>query len=229
MLQPNGSLPDVPRAPSPWHLTGSAWLVAVRLPADSPALAAFMPADVAARRRGALSLLMFVDYTQSPCGPYRELMFIPGNYPFADGRRHYSISRILVSTWDSVVNGRINWGIPKDRADFDVSREDDGTEHIRVHSDGRELAELRLRAWPVTLPVHGGLLPKALRLLGQRFEGKTFLYAPTMRGWASPGKLVDWRFNADLFPDVAGGRVLGAFRIKSFNLAFPRANVLPTT
>ena len=121
MLQASASLPEVARKPAPWDLTGSGWMVALKAPPGSPSRDAFLPGSLAGQGRGAISYLMYVDYAESACGPYRELLFIPGAFPFADGGRHLTISRILVSTWYSVVNGRLNWGIPKDRADFEVA------------------------------------------------------------------------------------------------------------
>lgn len=231
MLQPDSTLPAVPMKPAPWDLEGQAWIVVLKLPADDPARSAFLPDRGIDTPAGRWSMLMFVDYAHSDCGPYHELLFVPGAQRFADGKRHLTISRILVSTWDSVVNGRVNWGIPKDRADFAVRYRVDGTreDHIRVTSDGELLAELRLRDFPLSLPVHGGLLPVAQRTLAQRLGGRTFLYAPSSRGWIRPGRLVDWRFNPALFPDLSGARVVAAVKVPSFRMGFPVANVLPVS
>jgi hypothetical protein len=169
---------------------------------------------------------MYVDYAESGCGPYRELLFIPGAFPCDDGRRHLSISRILVSTWDSVVNGRNNWGIPKDRADFEV-RQDGRDEVVRVTSDGRELCELRLATlrFAPPLPVHSGIVPAALRTMAQRFRGNSYYYAPEARGRVRPGRLVSWRFDSALFPDLSGAAVAAALRVESFRMTFPVARV----
>jgi hypothetical protein len=196
MLQPDARLPDVPLSPAPWDLSGSGWIIALRLPPDSPARDAFLPAGLAGRGRGLASFLMFVDYAESGCGPYRELLFIPGTFPFEDGRRHLSIGRILVSTWDSVVNGRNNWGIPKDRADFEVEQggSDGREERVQVTTDGRELCELSfgtLRFAP-PLPVRGALLPVALRTLAQ------FLEARGLLGLARPARGRIERLDLDL-------------------------------
>jgi hypothetical protein len=229
MLQPDHSLPEVPLRPAPWDLHGSGWIVALKLPRDSPALDAFVPPELAGRGRGLASYLMYVDYAQSGCGPYRELLFIPGGFPFDDGRRHLTISRIVVSTWDSVVNGRNNWGIPKDRADFEVEQggADGREERVRVTTDGRELCELRFgtRRFAPPLPVHGALLPESLRTLAQRLRCHTFYYAPEARGRLRPGRLLSWRFDAALFPDLAGAAVIAAFKVESFRMSFPVARV----
>jgi hypothetical protein len=230
MLQPDARLPDVPLSPAPWDLRGSGWIVALRLPPNAPARAAFLPDGLAGRGRGLASFLMFVDYAESGCGPYRELLFIPGTFPFEDGRRHLSIGRILVSTWDSVVNGRNNWGIPKDRADFEVERAvgDGRGERVRLTSDGREMCELQfaLSRFAPSLPVNGGLLPVALRTLAQSFRGRTYYYAPEARGRVRPGRLVGWRFDPTLFPDLSAAAVLGVMKVESFRMRFPVARIV---
>jgi hypothetical protein len=230
MLQPNERLPDVPRHLPPWSLMGSAWIVAMRLGRDSPARGAFLPDRLVGQLRGPVALLMYVDYAESGCGPYRELLFIPGTLPFEDGRRHFTISRIVVSTWDSVVNGRQNWGIPKDRADFEVSSAGpDGRDlHVRVAEDGgRELCSLRLgrRPWAPKLPAPGAMVPEGLRTLAQRFDGRTYYYAPSASGWVRPGRLLDWSFDAGLFPDLHGSSVVAALEVESFRMVFPVARV----
>lgn len=227
MLQPASALPAVPAVPAPWSLTGGGWIIGVRLPDGDPATTAFLPADLAAARRGPLAWLMFVDYAQAPCGPYHELLFIPGSCPFGDGRRHLTISRILVSSWDSVANGRANWGIPKDRADFRVQYGVDGTreDRIEVTSDGQPLARLALSSLPLPLPMPGGLVPASLRTMAQRFDGREYFYAPAANGWVRPGRVLSWQFNEALFPDLARGRVVAAFKVASFRMTFPVARI----
>lgn len=228
MLQPDHTLPEVPLKPAPWSLQGQGWVVALKLPAGAQARDAFLPAELAGQGAG-MSLLMFVDYAQSDCGPYHELLFIPGASPFPDGRRHLTISRILVSTWDSVVNGRRNWGIPKDRADFAVSYGIDGsrTDRIIVRDGDRTMADLTLKSWPVSLPVFAGIVPEAMRTLAQRHGASDYYYAPSSRGWIRPGKIVSWHFDPALFPDLTGARVIAALKIPSFRMTFPVARVTP--
>jgi Acetoacetate decarboxylase (ADC) len=230
MLQPDDVLPEVPLRPAPWDLRGSGWIVALKLPTSAPAHDAFLPPDLVGRGRGLASYLMFVDYAESGCGPYRELLFIPGAFSFDGGRRHLSISRILVSTWDSVVNGRNNWGIPKDRADFEVEQGSaiGGEDHVRVTSDGREVCDLRFaaRRFVPPLPVHGELVPAALRTLAQRFRGRTYYFAPVARGIVRAGRLRSWRFDSKLFPDLERSAVLATLKVESFRMTFPVARVV---
>ena len=86
-------------APPPWDLTGRGYVFLftgapdVRGPTTPPG----------SRFAGGLGAVMLLDYTSSDVGPYRELLFVPGRYSLG-GRRCYSISRIYVSTPESVAN-----------------------------------------------------------------------------------------------------------------------------
>jgi hypothetical protein len=225
MLQPYESLPDATPVPAPWSLRGHAWMVALRLPVGDPARTAFVPPDLRATVRSVVSLLMCVVYDEAPCGPYRELLFIPGTMDFGGGR-HPSISRILVSTWDSVVNGRSNWGIPKDRADFDWARTDGG-DRWRVTSDGRELCSLEFtEPTGVRLPLRSSWVPRKLGTLAQRFDGRTYYYRPEATGKLRLCRVRQWRFDPVLFPDLSRATVLTALRIEGFRMVFPVARIV---
>lgn len=225
MLQPKESLPDVTRVPAPWSLRGHAWMVALRLPTGDPARTAFVPAALRATVKSAFSVLLCVVYDETPCGPYRELLFIPGTMNFGDAR-HPSISRILVSTWDSVVNGRSNWGIPKDRADFDWARHAGG-DHWRVTSDGRELCSLEFtEPTGVRLALRSSWLPRKLGTLAQRLDGRTYYYRPEATGDLRLCRLRQWHFDPELFPDLSRATVLTALRIEDFKMVFPVARIV---
>jgi hypothetical protein len=225
MLQPAADLPDVPRVLPPWALRGHAWIVLLRLPAGAAARHAFVPAELRSSVAAPVSALMCVDYVEAPCGPYRELLFIPGAMRFPDGRSHLSISRILVSTWDSVVNGRANWGIPKDRADFEVDAA--GAPQRFVVRDGNSEV-CRMEFAPPRgprLPLRTAWIPAAFATLAQRLDGRTFYYRPEARGALRLCRLLNWRFDARLFPDLAAGRVLASLRVEDFAMTFPVARV----
>lgn len=222
MLQATASLPDVPRVPAPWTLRGHAWIVALRLPAGDAARTAFVPSALQATVKAAFSVLMCVVYDEAPCGPYRELLFIPGTMKFG-AARHASISRILVSTWDSVVNGRSNWGFPKDRADFDWQR-DEGDDRWRVTSEGREVCALEFAApTGVRLPLRTSWMPRRFGTLAQQLDGRTYCYRPEASGSLRLCRVRQWRFDAALFPDLARSTVLTAARIEGFQMVFPVA------
>ena len=225
-LQSSEQLPETPRARAPWSLRGHGWIVLLRLPRTAPARTAFVPAALQASLRAAISALVCVEYVSAPCGTYRELLLIPGTMRFPDGRRYASISRILVSTWASVANGRTNWGIPKDRADtFEIER-GAASERFRVADGGRELCRLDFEPpRGPRLPLRTAWVPASWGTLAQLHEQRAYYYRPVARGSLRPVRLAQTRYDGTLFPDLSEATVLAAFRVEDFTMEFPVARV----
>jgi hypothetical protein len=224
-LEADAALPDVPLKPAPWRLKGSAYLLLVRSPARLLAEGAFVPEGLAARIRGRMSCLMLVDYHTSPCGPYRELLVVPSLFAFDQGT-YPAITRIFVSSYESVVNGRNNWGIPKDLADFDLSRDNHDSDHCSLSRGGHVFARLSLSARGPSLPVRSGFFPARFRTLIQHFRGQSFRFTFNARGTIRLAKLTRWWFDPAYFPDLAQGRLLLATYLPSFEMEFARASAL---
>lgn len=226
LLTPDCDLPTVPLAPAPWALTGSGYILMVKLPAavlDDPN---HIPPELRGKRRGRYASVMLVDYEDSAVGPYRELLYIPGKFPFKGGR-HQSITRIYVSSMESVVNGRRNWGIPKDLASFDYRYGVDGIDRFDVSLDGRRFASFVFKPGNLKLPFSTALVPKALLQLAQVHGGRQFVYAPSAKGRVQFAKVLDWSFDSALFPDLAQGKVVVCVKVPRFAMGFPVSAVQP--
>lgn len=218
---------SVALAPAPWDLQGSGYIVVIRLPESTSDEALFVPQSLKGKRRGRLAVLMFVDYQSSDVGPYHELLLIPGLFPFNNSLNH-SITRIYVSSMESVVNGNLNWGIPKDRCDFAVTYGADRDQIALTAEDGTCFAELTLRTRRMfPIPVTTALMPKKLRTLGQHREGQQYLYAPGSRGFIKPAQLLNARFDGRYFPDITDGKVITCWKVTDFSMVFPVAAVEP--
>ena len=214
------------KAPAPWTLTGKGYILAVWLPGEQLDNESFIPDGLLGTRHGLLAYVMFVDYESSDVGPYQELLYIPGSLQFRDARR-LSITKIYVSTRDSVVNGQENWGIPKERCDFAVVY-GDGQDRVALQAEGGTVfAELEFREKLCRLPVNTRFLPKSLRTLSQHWAGRQFTYAPEARGHVKLASLVSARFNAAYFPDLARGTVISCLKVTNFTMEFPVAVVTP--
>jgi hypothetical protein len=168
---------------------------------------------------------MAVEYTSAPCGAYRELLFIPGTMRFDDGRRYASISRILVSTWASVVNGRANWGIPKDLAAFSIERGAD-RDVVAVGDGHRQCCRLEFEPpRGPRLPLSTRWLPPSWRTLAQVRDGRTYYYELRAQGSLRPARLVHWWFDPQHVPDLTSATVLATVRVEAFRMEFPVARV----
>jgi hypothetical protein len=218
---------DVALAPAPWDLTGQGYVFALRMPREVLEQGSFLPEGGRRLGSGCLAYAMFVDYSHSDVGPYYELLYIPGVLGFGR-RRALSISRIFVSSWASVVNGQNNWGIPKDRCDFDVRYGAEGIDRVAlIAADGTRFAEMELEARGPRLPAPGHWVPKKLRSLSQLHEGKVYSYAPEARGHFRFARVRSWRFDARHFPDLARGEVVMTAKITDFRMIFPVAQIEP--
>lgn len=184
----------------------------------------FLPPELGEGFEGGLGALMLVDYRESPVGAYRELLFAAGrNLRF----RHqlFSISRIYVSTEASAAAGRENWGLPKQRADFEVVPGKNGAERIIVQR-GR-LAEVDLTVAPgrgFLLPAVAALAPPSWRTITQFSvsDGHALVTRLGGRGVFRPAKLLDFRTLPKAFPDVKEGKLVAGFEVRDFRLRLPR-------
>lgn len=225
VLEGSESLPHVPLAPAPWRITGNGYIVAVWMPRDVIDNA-FLPPLLAPSHRGRLALMMFVDYHEAPCGQYQELLYIPGPMQFNE-HRHRSITRIFVSSYNSVVNGRRNWGIPMDMADFKVQYGDNGVDHVCVSRGGHVIAEMSLKGRGPSIHFDATKIPQFMRTLAQHWEGNEYIVTPEADGIVQWGSIRATRFDPVLFPDINRGRVLGVVKARSFSLMYPQADVSP--
>lgn len=70
-------------------------------------------------------MIQIVRYTNTPVGPYDELVYLPGLFTTPGGSRkgkkHFRVTRIYVSQRETCHDGRVNWNIPKHLARFEFS------------------------------------------------------------------------------------------------------------
>ncbi|KAK0454044.1 uncharacterized protein EV420DRAFT_616836 [Desarmillaria tabescens] len=120
----------IPEAPAPWDLKARSWtfvLSPLSKQANFPAgWAAPYQAEALAGSGefiGGPGMIMVVSYTETPVGPYDEVIYMPGRWKYADGTTGARITRIYVSTAASMENGRRNWNIPKQVASFSFTED----------------------------------------------------------------------------------------------------------
>jgi len=210
--------------PAPWKLRGDGYVFMLKLPMPRGRAELFAPTELAEARFGQFGFVMYVEYAASPVGPYRELLFIPGTFRFG-ARRLPSITKIYVSTQASVDSGQHNWGIPKERGDFDVQDGRDGIKRITLRVRGTIAVELWLRHGTLALPVTASILPHGMRTLGQVMDGHTYQVSPAGHGLMQRAKVVHAWSEQGMFADLAADRVLTAARFSKFELTFPKATV----
>lgn len=210
-------------APAPWKLTGSGYLIFYRF--EEAFVAPWIPDSLKDRWRGGIGGIGFVDYRKSDVGAYRELLFIPGR--FDDGKKNrHSITQIFVSTYASVISGRANWGIPKERADFDIKMLPDGGDILTASAiDGGMIAQFHVRQGLVKLPLPSTRLCPVT--ISQWYEGSLYRTRFWGSGRLSLLEVESAQGDGRNFPDVSGVQPIGAFKISDFRLTFSAAKVEP--
>lgn len=220
----------ITEAPAPWQLTGRGYIAALRFEEGVLAQDPFTADELKGQRlAGNFGYIMLVDYSSSAVGPYFELLFIPGRFRQPDGKKRYSISRIFVSSEDSVVNGRRNWGIPKYHADFDLQYDQKGGVKAIVSRNGKAFCRLSFEKLAGALPVTTAVVPPVLRTLTQAWQGQRFEYTPSASGWASLAKLTEaWSDPAE-FADLGRAKPVLGVATTRFRMTFPISKISPIT
>lgn len=211
----------IEKFPAPWTLHGSGYIMAYRFPKRLRGTRFFSPDFMPHQDFTGFGTVMLANYTDSTAGPYGELLFIPGKFRYGN-RNYYSITRIFVSTMVSVVNGRENWGIPKELADFSFTELDKGRERISVSKEGISIIELVVRRYGIPYPLSTRLFPVPLV---QLTADRTFFTKFHGRGRSRLGTIESISVNPDLFPDISEHRPLFVKCVQDFTIGFPVAEI----
>lgn len=166
---------EIPLAPAPWvNLQASGFVFINYNSSTTPPSAAaydalegnsdFASPSASGEFAGGLCSIFLLRYTETPVGPYDELILSPGAYHvpvLPDSPTHLRITRIYVSSAATELNGRKNWGIPKQMAGFKFVPADQGSKlpykRVEVFNPGEEdkpffAVDLQSAAWGMTLP-----------------------------------------------------------------------------
>jgi hypothetical protein len=220
---------EIAQVPAPWQLRGNGFVLIYRGLAGKIAPdQMFLPPFLQDQTLYGLGSVMLVDYHKSDAGPYRELLFIPGQHKAPIGRRRsfYSISKIYVSTMASVVNGRRNWAIPKEQAKFAWEADGPRREHIQVGHQGESVLETEISWGRIPLPLTTKFLRLELRQPVLDQDSHHFLLTRLLAsGTGYLARLHHWRTNPKLFPELGPIKPLLALRVENFRMTFPVARI----
>jgi len=177
-------------APAPWTLTGQVAYLFIHGPRSAQEEFNENSDPIRSPFRGGYGGMILLRYTDSPVGPYDELLFFPGCYQFGD-TTYYRISQIYVSSLDSVVNGRRNWNVPKKLAIFHWT---DHNTFVKIFlpESNEPFCTIRVRPRLYCLPISSGIIPSSFRSLLQppleeTEEKNIYLKTiPSCSGWFRP-------------------------------------------
>lgn len=204
--------------PAPWTLRGEGIILLFRFKKSWVDQAANLPEYLQQKFRGGFGYVMLVDYQESPVGPYKELLFIPGKF---GEEKLQSITTIFVDSEASTLNGRANWAIPKQTADFHWQKEK-GLDRVDVTLNGKPVFQASIRSGGISFPMNTGLLPIRLR---QELEDQVLFTQPEGKGWGKLAHLQDLEVDPQLFPDIRGIKPILALKVSPFTLTFPKPSI----
>jgi hypothetical protein len=208
--------------PSPWTLYGNAYMILYKFKKAFVEKNINLKAPFANNFKGGFGCLMLVDYQKADCGAYKELLLIPGQFKVGQ-HQLYSISDILVSTLASVENGRKNWGIPKELADFEIQSLDKKTEKIIITQNNEPVLETVISAKGISFPISTKLF--SLKII-QEWDNQQFITSPKSKGKGQLANIQSLKINDKLFPDISQIKPLAAIKVSNFQMTFPKPQVL---
>jgi len=213
---------EVVRAAPPWNLTGEGYIILCSFDRDFVEQHGFVPPALQGRFEGGLGAVMCMNYATSDIGPYREVLFIPGQFNIG-GKSLHSVTKIFVSTWESVINGRENWGLPKELAYFDCDHSG-GFDHLRILQNDEVVVDLTMNAYsPLAMPITTAIIPEAWRELVQFQDGKAITVTPSAFGHFHLANVKSASFNSAHFPDINKGHIYAVFKATGLSLHLPKA------
>jgi hypothetical protein len=93
-MESSGHAPEaIPAAPAPWTLKGTVYIFMIYTTSSGAATLSSDPAFIyspleanssfsKAQLKGGLSMVQLIRYTESPVGPYDELVLVPGYFEY---------------------------------------------------------------------------------------------------------------------------------------------------
>jgi hypothetical protein len=202
------------QTPAPWQLEGEGIILVYKFSKKWVETFGQLPSNLVGKFKGGLGYLMLVNYKNSPVGPYRELLFIPGKF-YPHGKQ--SITKIYVDSEASTQNGRANWGIPKKTLPISWE-EENGKISIKIISGDRTIFSCEVRTIGIPFPTSTSFLPIDLH---QTFKNLTYYTKPTGSGWGKLAKVTIKEIDNAYFPDLRSQNPLIAVKIKPFRINFP--------
>lgn len=210
----------ITNAPAPWELRGNGYILLYKFSKDfifnSTFLEDYFKSDLILPIGG----IMLIEYTDSNVGHYYELLFIPGLFKYR-GNLGFSISKIYVSSVNSMVNGYNNWAIPKEIADFKFSKNGNILD-VSVYKDNTYIFSIKLLENNFSIPFNNRFLPAKLI---QKKQDKVFITDFFAKGRLSTVKILEISSDENYFPDINNMTPFLVGKASSFSMLFEKAGI----
>jgi hypothetical protein len=223
----------VVRAAAPWLVRGDAYVVFTSSPAEVNIADAGIPHELWGVYNGLFNVMLMANCRESPVGPYRELLYVPGRFRFSFDEERMSVTRSYVSTQASLLNRRANWNVPSDLAEIRNHSRDEHHDEFHITRPGaggpNAFAHFSFEMFGPELPVNGRVIPEAFRMFGQLRKDVTLLHSLAVTGTMRSARFTPHAFDPHAFPDMKRRQVVAAIKISDFLLDLPAATTMAWT
>lgn len=202
------------KSPPPWKIKGEAILMIFKFNEKWVEQKGNVPKRLQSKFRGGLGFLLLGDYLNTPVGPFRELIFVPGK--FYKTRRKV-ITKSFSSTEASTQNGRANWGIPKETLPIQWEREK-SRDSVRILKNGELIFTAEFNTMAIPFPLSTALFPLRLCQTWNRLKYFTRL---TGFGWGKLIKINKLDLDPHFFPDIRSIAPIVAIKLSALQMTFP--------
>ncbi len=204
---------NIPLATPPWQLEGSGYILLYNFSKKEINSSFFLSEKFIKIKKGGLGAMMIVDYKKSAVGPYQEILIIPGKF-FYNKKKRNTISKIFVSTQESVINGIKNWAIPKEEAHFSFEEK----EKIVIKKGEKVFFEASFKSYGPRFPVNTLFLPFPLV---QEKEGLSYYTTFKGKGLGQLSRVKEMKIDKNEFPNISNKKPLLVVKINPFKITFP--------
>jgi hypothetical protein len=180
-------------------------------------LETFLPEVLKNNYCGGLGAVIYLNYSESPTGPYEELLFIPGKFCYR-GEKNHIVSKSMVSTSNVTKNRLGKWYTPKEKVTFSHETLGKQTENVTVSMNGEDFASFELKSGKFKFRIKTS---KRLSFSLMELDGDT----PVKINYSSKitakfSKLESIKIRPAFFPDIAKFNPLCIFKLQNVTLHF---------
>ena len=213
--------------PPPWNLKGEGFIIPFLGNKSTLLNKGFISEEDKESFAGGIGAIMLVNYESSDVGPYFELLFIPGDFKHtitthaSTKRKLYKkITKIYVSSLTSVQEGRLNWAIPKEMAEFTWKKESNQTMISASTKEAGVFLEAEFTKRFFHFPINTRLYP--ISLLQKSETGKLINTEFLGSGKGKFASINKWIVNEKLFANpMSISNFKFGLSADEFNIIFP--------
>ena len=208
----------------PWQLKGEGFIIPFLANKKEIIENGFLSEDDKKTYKGGLGACMIVNYESSNVGPYFELLFIPGDFEHTDSsnkiKLYKRITKIYVSSELSIQEGRLNWAIPKEYADFTWETKQKTTFINVLSKDKKNILSTSLKRKFFPFPVTTKIYPVTLLQKSDSSQMIQTQFSGYGKGYIS--NINNWTLDENFFIDIKrNARFYFGLAVNEFNITFP--------